>query len=256
AVDATTASTPAVTPAATEAPVTTMATARPRERGRDDTRARSAQEAKAKDTYYRDEYGWVMSDADVAAEQGIKAKYQTASEDLGGQIVKAEADYTTALDTGKNSINSAYDTAIAQAKMPTIADFQTETVTNNATGQEFIVPKGFKAATSNVKVSSKEEVQALFEAGAAQVTTALNNASQTYSASVANANTERQAQLDKFVSDSSKIYAANKATWDAQLQQLQSGYSNRVADGKAQYETKKKQYNDSITGMSEVGLLG
>lgn len=88
-----------------------------RERGRNDQarndRVRNTQEAAPKDTYYRQEYGWVMSDADVATEQGVEAQYDQRAEGVSGAIAGADADALTEIDNGRGQISGAYDTAIA-----------------------------------------------------------------------------------------------------------------------------------------------
>jgi hypothetical protein len=276
-----------VTAVLPEEPITTER-GRDRDRTRDDTRARSAQELKPKDTYYRPEYGWVMSDADVATEKTVKGQYDTNISDATSQIVKNESDFKTALTTGKAGINSAYDTAIAAAVDPekdmvTVAAYNGGNVLGTyrlprsvaqqiETGFARQATEGYYGTawakgddnTLYVEVNNKTHPDSDFaKENSTQLTNALGGiktrfdaSKQTYSASVANAATERAAELASFETSSNTIYATNKATWDAQLAELQSGYSNRVATGKQQYETKKKQYNESITGMSDVGLLG
>jgi len=248
---------------------------RGRDRNRNDKRIRSAQEAKPKDTYYRKEYGWIMSDADVANEQTVKGKYDKATAETQSKINTARGNYNAAVDQGRSDINSAYDEGIGGIKRGSMDLVPVRVVNRDKVEATYNVPRDFAAEFSNneelftaqhgeflnvdVRVKGGRSIQGQ------EIHDSLRNASDlaaqyqkdsdtAYNASVSNANKERAAQIDSFDTTSNANLATAEKSWDMELDKSKKAYGERVAGGKAMYEDSKKKYNDSVLGMNE-GLL-
>jgi hypothetical protein len=260
-----------------------QATPRVRERGRDDQRIRSAQEAKPKDVYYRPEYGWIMSNADVAREEAIKGQYDKAAGDVAAGIADQERQYRDALAHGETQINSAYSDAVAGAQNPAnVPLYAVRVVNGNNIEGTYMLPKsvidemnqksfnqGDGSYTGNwvddgkfynVDVRARgigPRGQELHDAMRETTQTFAEAQAQNqklYEASLANANKEREAALSGFNEASQKNYDGARSVWDAELSRLTGGYAERVSQGKAAYQEKKKKYNESVMNMN-AGLL-
>jgi hypothetical protein len=250
-----------------------------RGRERNDNRFRQKAEARPKDTYYRPEYGWIMSNAQVKAEQGVKGQYDEATAKTEANIEKAKSDFQASKATGIGQINSAYDKALSQAtKQETLVPVRV--VNGNTVEGTYMLPK------STVEAMNKDS----FNKGKGSYTgnwvdngafynvdtrvtgtggnrgqelhDSLRNAATEYDRSwnaqvAANQDTlgkERSARLSAFEADANKQYEGAATVWNAELAQVLGSYGKRVATGKAQYEESKKKYNDSVLGM-DAGLL-
>ncbi|MBE0582146.1 MAG: hypothetical protein IH612_00130 [Desulfofustis sp.] len=94
---------------------------RSRETGRQEQRGpRSYQEAKPKDLYFREDYGWIMSDSDVAYEKDIEGQFVEERKRLTGEKNKAYATYQSKLNEGIGAIRKAYNDQIKSSKAPTL----------------------------------------------------------------------------------------------------------------------------------------
>jgi flagellar hook-basal body complex protein FliE len=252
-------------------------------RERDNSRPRNYQETKPKDTYYRKEYGWIMSNADVAKEKGIEGQFGAAVTDVNKNISKADTDFQTSLSSGRGAINSAYDTAISSAQKPDF-DMVPVKIFNDATLEgTYMVPRSvanqlhtdsFNGQTGHyasawdkdnkfmsvdvkpvgISTAYGKELHDSMRDIVDQVKEQQINADKAFNASIASANQERAAQISKFDKESNTAYSGQRATWQSQLDYLKQGYGNRVKQGSSQYQQSKKNLNDSVMGMNG-GLL-
>jgi len=244
-------------------------------RNRSDKRVRSLQEAKPKDTYYREEYGWIMSDADVVKEKEVKGEYDRAIATTQANIDKARSDMNKAIASGKGDINGAYDQGISGIQSGSMDLVNVRVVNGNNIEQSYQVPRSYASEFSGAEGMSTAwfgdntmnvDVHAVGgRVVGKEVHTALGNASnqvqahqadnaRAYDASVNNANAERGAQLAGYDAANAKSVSAAESQWGSALETAKAAYGKRVAAGKQQYETSKQNYNDSVMGMDE-GLL-
>jgi hypothetical protein len=238
-------------------------------RNRSDKRVRSLQEAKPKDTYYREEYGWIMSDADVAKEGEVKGQYDNAVNETQASIDKARADMQSQVASGRSQINSAYDDNIGGMSTGSL-DLVSVKVYNGSTFEKaYTVPRGYAedlAATEGLNTLwAKDNKSMNIDGPGGQLHATLDDAAKQTAAiqkdnsklldkATSNANEQRAAQLKAYDEANAKSLATAEEQWGTALETAQGAYGKRVADGKEQYETSKKNYNDSVMGMDE-GLL-
>lgn len=249
-----------------------------RNRDRDDNRFRQEAEARPKDTYYRPEYGWIMSNSQVKKEQGVKGQYDKAVAETVTNIDKAKSDFQASKSESIGKINSAYDKAlnegIKQEQLVPVRVVSGNTVEgtymlpkstvdsmhkdsfNRGKGSYYgtYMPDGAYAVDTRVTGTGGRRGKELhlFVGGAAQEYERSYNAAAT--AHKETLGRERSAALDAFEADASKQYEGAATVWNAELAQVRGAYGKRVATGKAQYEESKKKYNDSVLGM-DAGLL-
>lgn len=247
-----------------------------RDRSRDDNRFRQVAEARPKDTYYRPEYGWIMSNAQVKKEQEVKGQYDAAIAESEANIARAREDFQRSVASGQGQINSAYDQAISGAtrseQMVPVRVVNRDTVEATYTLPKRVVDD-MNANSFNQKNSYtgnyvdggafyNVDVRVAGGARGQELHDALRNAATDYDQSVkaSNAaltstyNTERNAQLAGFNESAASQYATASQVWEADLARLRNAYGERVAKGKADYEDSKKKYSDSVFGIDE-GLL-
>jgi hypothetical protein len=252
---------------------------RGRDRSRGDKRIRSAQEAQPKDTYYRKEYGWIMSDAQVKEEKGVKGLYDNAVAETQSNIDTARTDFDNAAKAGRGQINSAYDDAvkgIKKGKIDTV--FIRVLGRNDEIEQVYEVPRDYakEFATKSeglwtnwhpnnqflyVSVEAKgggknvgKKLHSAFGDAQTQTRQYQANNETVYKQSIRNANTQRDKELGNYKDLNAKNRAASEEIWNTELDTSKAAYGKRVAGGKNMYEESKKNYNDSIMGMDE-GLL-
>ncbi len=251
-----------------------------RNRDRADTRGpRDAQEARPKDTYYRKEYGWIMSDADVAKEKEIESNFNTAVGEAEGQIASGDEEFNSLVSDGERQINSAFDTSIRSIVNPTANMVPVKVYTEGNLEQTYMVPRdvaeqlrtqSFNGEEGHYASDWHEDNNALYvytrPVGAphaygkelheslADVVGQVNNARTLYDQAVANANKERDAAIARLRAESLSAYNPQREGWQASLDYERGGYSRRVQGGRTQYEDSKKKLNDSLQGIDE-GLL-
>ncbi len=265
---------------------------RERTRNRDDQRIRSSQEARPKDTYYRPEYGWIMSDADVKTEQGVKRKYDDATKGVEEQISSNVSDYNESLLQGRSEINAAYDDGISKLEPAEITRPKMDWVTvqvmdryDEPEGDYYMTRDVADQVASNnglhtswdkdvLKVSvrtkgggkiqgqeihdslrkAQEEVFKAKKTNEKNYGIAVEQSEVAMATAISNANEEREARLDSFNATSQKSFDGAQAVWDAELKSSKAAYGKRVTGGKKMYEDSKKKYNESVTGV-DSGLL-
>lgn len=255
---------------------------RTRERDRSDFRVRNASEAVPKDTYYRPEYGWVMSDAQVKKEQEVEGTYNKATADATAKVKQNDADYQAAIARGSGDINSAYDEAISASKKPTMDLVPVRVVNGNTIEGTYMLPKSTvddlnsntfnkgsgsyvgnwvdNGANYNIDVRTNggkvmgKEIHDSLRTAQDQVNKTQQDNENAYKQSLKNAEAERQSALSGFSDTSSKSYADAKNTWNAELNQVSGSYAKRLASGKAAYDDSKQKYSDSVSGV-DIGLL-
>ena len=71
--------------------------------------------------YFRDDYGWVMSDADVEREKELEAAYQQEVERLTGAKKDSRSQFETDLAEAEDQVNQHYDDYISGLEEPTIS---------------------------------------------------------------------------------------------------------------------------------------
>lgn len=249
-------------------------------RGRDDNRHRSYQETKPKDTYYRDEYGWIMSDADVAKEQGVKKQYDRNVKSIEKQINQKTKQYHDSVAKGRGQINSAYDGAIGGIKKPSGGglDLVHVRVMNGQTHEAtYEVPRAYANEYANsqglstkwfdnnlnvdVKAGGRTIGQELHDAlrdasnqTAAAKKKASSQANTAYNTVVNNTNTQRQKELDNFNQTSAKNFAGAQKVWAKELKSARAAYGKRVAQGRESYQKFVKDRSNSVLGVDD-GLL-
>jgi len=261
-----------------------------RDEAREDSRTRpeerreprTAAEASSKDTYYRPEYGWVMSDAQVKEEQAIRGKYDEAANSVRSQIDSNKAAYQTSIDQGRNSISSQYDNAIGKIQKGSMNLVPVRVVNGNTIEGVYMLPKetveqmnrdSFNKGTGsyvgnwvdsgsnyNVDVRVKgggargQELHDALRGALPSVDAVQRQIDEAYNRQVENARREKDAAISGFMSSSQKNYDTAAQTWNAELQRVSGLYGQRLSTGKSQYEASKKKYNESIMNM-DAGLL-
>lgn len=248
---------------------------RSRDNERDDARSRSGQEMlRESGTYYRDDYGWVMSDEDVAGEKEIEQQYLNRAAKVKAQIAKADKAYRQEIASRSGQVGSAYDSAIAKARNP---DYVPVNVVSGSTIEHtYMLPKATvnamntksfntgdgsyvgnwvnngKAYNIDTRVTGtggrrgKELHEALIKA------VAQDKAAQ--SKVLSNLEQQRSASVGGFTTAANKSYAGQKAVWEKELKRVQSAYGNRLKEGRKMYEASKARLNDSIADVN-IGLL-
>ena len=246
-------------------------TSQNRGRDRNDSRFRQAQEAKPKDTYYRPEYGWVMSNKMVEQEKGVKAKYDQAVAQGADQVKQNEQQFQGLLEQKRNEINSAYSKQANQYNPQLVpvrvvnkdkveATYMLPKETVDGMGGSFNKGDGSYYANwvdggkyYNIDVNVKgggargHELHTSLQQAVAQ-----NNAAR--DTALANLNKEKSATLKSFEQTAAKEYDGAKAVWEKELETLRGAYAKRVATGKQQYEEGKEKYSQSVIGVND-GLL-
>ncbi len=253
-----------------------------RTRPEDRREPRTAAEASNKDTYYRPEYGWVMSDAQVEEEQAIKGKYDEATQSVQGQISSNQAAYQKSLEEGRGSIASQYDAAIGKIQKGNLNLVPVRVVNGNTVEGVYMLPKatvdqmntqsfnkgkgtyvgnwvdGGKNYNVDVRVQGGgargQELHNSLRGALPSVSSAQSQIDKAYNQSVSNAQREKEAAINGFITSSQKNYDTAAQTWNAELQRVSNLYNDRIATGKSQYEESKKKYNESIMNM-DAGLL-
>ena len=251
-------------------------------RGRSDDRYRSPHEAKPKDTYYRPEYGWIMSDADVRAELETKKQYDANVVNVQNQIAANKQAYQQSLEKGRSDISSTYAKAIQSIKKPTIDLVPVRVVNGNTVEATYHLPRAYVNDLNmntfnkgdgtivanwvdggrfyNVDVKAQggkmagQELHDAFRAGVQEVEKAKKANDMAYSLAVSNLEKEKAATLKQFEANSAKNYAEAEKGWNAELDYARNLYPQRIATGKQQYEDKKEKYSQSVIGV-DAGLL-
>lgn len=269
----------------------TFATERTQRAERDDKRIRSEQEAKPKDTYYRPEYGWIMSDAQVAEEEKIKFGSEENAKQYAAQIKAAEGKYQTALAEAEAKVDKLYADAMPKKWTPPGTTLKTYSMPENidsnnsyenpdngnliddgitsidsvlpdsvrATMEEALIEKGYAQTDSEGNITTisslgYQTIDAYQKAYNEDLADALKNNQKLYAASVKALAKEKEAALKGIKDAAEREYNTQKAIWTADLARLNGAYSDRVAAGKAAYEDSRKKFNDSVLGVNS-GLL-
>lgn len=257
---------------------------RGRDRGRDNNRTRSFQESKPKDTYYRKEYGWIMSNADVEKEQGVKKEFDKNTDNVRAQIESANAAYLAEIERGRAQITGAYGDAISGAKRPSNDLVPVRVVNGSSVEATYMIPRSSvnemagdnkflnggdgtyygswvddgKYFNIDVKVKGAgkrgQELHDALRSSAEQTATNIANNNKLHSKGISNANKEMAETLAGYEKSSAANYASARATWDAELQRAQAAYGKRVDEAKKSYEDSKAKYNQSVLDM-DAGLL-
>lgn len=244
---------------------------RSRERDRNDKRVRSAQEAKPKDTYYREDYGWIMSNADVAREKNIKQQFDDNTKSVKSQVAASQSKANSAISSGRGQINSAYDEAISTIKKDN-SPAMTEVRVMNGTKIEAVykVPKtyadeytkteGLNTAWINgglnvdVRAQGGKIVGEELHSSLTDATKQVQNNHKLLSQAVSNTNAQRALEIENFNKANGKAMEGQQALYTQSIASAEGAYGQRVATGKKTYEDSKARYNDSVMGV-DGGLL-
>lgn len=233
---------------------------RARERG-----ARSFQEAKPKDTYYRPEFGWIMSDIDVAGAKAIKGNYDQAISDYTASIESAKEAYAVALENGEEEIDTAYSPVLDAKLYPVnvVNDNKIEgTYYFTKEAIDEMDAKSFNQGKGSWNGMWDEKGEGYYVdvktigglVRGAELHEALGAPAQEFQEYINNAKEEKEALYSGLHAAGEETMAGYQEVWDKELATLTGGYDKWKSDNKTAYEEKKADYSQSVIGTN-AGLL-
>lgn len=231
-----------------------------RDREEDRTRSRrdprNAMEAVPRDTYYREEYGWIMSDSDVAAEQEIEGQYQQNYENLQVEYGGLLEDMKSQVSSGASEISNHYASAANDTTTVRI-------VNGDNVEASYVVPSSYASELNSADglFTAYHDGYLNVDVHASGGTTigqelhdAAREAEQLQSEYDKSLQAQEAAELSNYHSAANTAIEGQTEVLNASLQEAETAYGDRVAEGAEAYNEFKQDYNDSVQGV-DGGLL-